>query len=179
MQWQASLGCAVWVKGLCSSWVLKGRTTLLEVSTEGRDGGWLHGLLPDENRGGKQCSVRQCGLCMLAVPLAAFEHVLCVQGAPRLLFMRAFAHLFEGKPSGLNTVNILRNMPHLTQLRAAINQTVIDDFTAAREAVRVSCADQSRPCCIRCGLDLPPLQRGLAACLNTNAPHGLTTWMVY
>jgi hypothetical protein len=51
--------------------------------------------------------------------------------------MRAFAHLFEGKPSGLNTVNILRSMPHLTQLRAAINQTIIDDFTAAREAVRV------------------------------------------
>jgi hypothetical protein len=51
--------------------------------------------------------------------------------------MRAFAHLFMGKPSGLNTVNILRSMPHLTQLRAAINQTVIDDFTAAREAVRV------------------------------------------
>jgi hypothetical protein len=62
---------------------------------------------------------------------------LLPQGAPRLLFMRAFAHLFEGKPSGLNTVNILRSMPHLTQLRAAINQTVIDDFTAAREAVRV------------------------------------------
>jgi hypothetical protein len=66
-------------------------------------------------------------LCRSALP----------QGAPRLLFMRAFAHLFEGKPSGLNTVNILRSMPHLTQLRAAINQTIIDDFTAAREAVRV------------------------------------------
>lgn len=59
------------------------------------------------------------------------------QGAPRLLFMRAFAHLFEGKPSGLNTLNILRNMVHLTSLRAAINQTIIDDFTAAREAVKV------------------------------------------
>lgn len=66
------------------------------------------------------------------------HHLLLPQGAPRLLFMRAFAHLFEGKPSGLNTVNILRSMPHLTQLRAAINQTIIDDFTAAREAVRVS-----------------------------------------
>eukprot|EP00878_Enallax_costatus_P031474 GHUV01034420.1.p1 GENE.GHUV01034420.1~~GHUV01034420.1.p1 ORF type:complete len:647 (+),score=200.09 GHUV01034420.1:874-2814(+) len=57
-------------------------------------------------------------------------------GAPRLLFMRAFAHLFEGKPSGLNTLNILRNMGYLTSLRGSINQTIIDDFTAAKEAVR-------------------------------------------
>eukprot|EP00879_Flechtneria_rotunda_P022627 GHRR01023894.1.p1 GENE.GHRR01023894.1~~GHRR01023894.1.p1 ORF type:complete len:968 (+),score=348.72 GHRR01023894.1:492-3395(+) len=67
----------------------------------------------------------------------ALEGIISVaQGAPRLLFMRGYAHLFEGKPSGLNTLNILRNMPHLTALRAAINQTVIDDFSAAREAVR-------------------------------------------
>lgn len=52
--------------------------------------------------------------------------------------MRAFAHLFEGKPSGLNTLNILRSMGYLTSLRGSINQTIIDDFSAAKEAVRVS-----------------------------------------
>jgi hypothetical protein len=52
--------------------------------------------------------------------------------------MRAFAHLFDGKPSGLNTLNILRAMPHLSALHQAINQAVVGDFAAAREAVRVS-----------------------------------------
>lgn len=52
--------------------------------------------------------------------------------------MRAFAHLFDGKPSGLNTINIMRSNPHLVSLHHAINQTVIDDFVAAKEAVRVS-----------------------------------------
>lgn len=51
--------------------------------------------------------------------------------------MRAHAHLFDGKPSGLNILNVLRGNPHLTALRAAINEAVIDDFSAAREAVRV------------------------------------------
>lgn len=54
------------------------------------------------------------------------------------MFMRAFAHLFEGKPSGLNTLNILRSNSYMIGLQHSINQTVIDDFTAAREAVRVS-----------------------------------------
>lgn len=64
--------------------------------------------------------------------------VACLQAAPRVLFMRAFTHLYEGKPSGLNTLNILRSNGHMVALQHAINQTVIDDFTAAREAVRVS-----------------------------------------
>lgn len=61
-----------------------------------------------------------------------------LQAAPRVMFMRAFAHLFEGKPSGLNTLNILRGNSYMIGLQHSINQTVIDDFTAAREAVRVS-----------------------------------------
>lgn len=60
------------------------------------------------------------------------------QAAPRVLFMRAFAHLFEAKPSGLNTLNILRSNPHMIELQQSINQAVIDDFAAAKEAVRVS-----------------------------------------
>lgn len=75
-----------------------------------------------------------------------------LQGAPRLLFMRAFAHLFEGKPSGLNTLNILRSMSHLTSLRAAINQIIIDDFTAAREAVRVR-GNVSLPVLMTCTME--------------------------
>jgi hypothetical protein len=65
------------------------------------------------------------------------HNLLMLQAAPRVLFMRAYAHLFEGRPSGLNILNVLRSNPHLTALRAAINQAVIDDFSAAREAVRV------------------------------------------
>jgi hypothetical protein len=52
--------------------------------------------------------------------------------------MRAFAHLFDGKPSGLNTINILRGNSHVIELHRSINQTVIDDFAAAKNAVRVS-----------------------------------------
>lgn len=51
--------------------------------------------------------------------------------------MRTFAHLFPGKPSGLNSLNILRGNPHLAALTRDINQAVVDDFAAAREAVQV------------------------------------------
>ena len=34
--------------------------------------------------------------------------VSVAQAAPRLLFMRSFSHFFEGKPSGLNPVAIIR-----------------------------------------------------------------------
>lgn len=84
---------------------------------------------------------------------------LCLQAAPRVLFMRAFAHLFEGKPSGLNTLNILRSNGHMNALQHAINQAVIDDFTAAKEAVRVSVAllPGASPTCL------------LLACLKTGS----------
>lgn len=50
--------------------------------------------------------------------------------------MRAFAHLFDAKPSGLNALSILRGSGQLTALRGAINQAVLDDYAAARDAVR-------------------------------------------
>lgn len=31
-----------------------------------------------------------------------------IQAVPRLLFMRGFSHFFDGKPSGLNPVNIIK-----------------------------------------------------------------------
>jgi len=34
--------------------------------------------------------------------------ITLTQAAPRLLFMRGFSHFFEGKPSGLNPVNIIK-----------------------------------------------------------------------
>jgi hypothetical protein len=61
-----------------------------------------------------------------------------MQAAPRLLFMRAFAYHFNGKPSGLNTVNIIRSMPAYVALRARINEVVLADYAAVREASRVS-----------------------------------------
>lgn len=63
--------------------------------------------------------------------------VAVAQAAPRLVFMRAFAPYFEGKPSGLNAVNIIRSMPYFNTLRARINEAVISDFSAAKEAVKV------------------------------------------
>jgi hypothetical protein len=52
--------------------------------------------------------------------------------------MRAFAYHFNGKPSGLNTVNIIRSMPAYVALRARINEVVLADYAAVREASRVS-----------------------------------------
>lgn len=87
-------------------------------------------------------SVAEVNSTLLLLPYPSGPHaefqLLCLQAAPRVLFMRAFAHLFDGKPSGLNTLNILRGNSHMIALQHSINQTVIDDFTAAREAVRVS-----------------------------------------
>lgn len=34
--------------------------------------------------------------------------IALIQAVPRLLFMRGFSHFFEGKPSGLNPVNIIK-----------------------------------------------------------------------
>lgn len=34
--------------------------------------------------------------------------ITLTQAAPRLLFMRGFSHFFEGKPSGLNPVSIIK-----------------------------------------------------------------------
>lgn len=34
--------------------------------------------------------------------------ITLTQAAPRLLFMRGFSHFFEGKPSGLNPVSIVK-----------------------------------------------------------------------
>lgn len=79
-----------------------------------------------------------CCITFVSTSSAYAFYLLYLQAAPRVLFMRAFAHLFDGKPSGLNTLNILRGNSHMIALQQSINQTVIDDFTAAREAVRVS-----------------------------------------
>lgn len=34
--------------------------------------------------------------------------ITLTQAAPRLLYMRGFSHFFEGKPSGLNPVSIVK-----------------------------------------------------------------------
>ena len=61
--------------------------------------------------------------------------------APRILFMRAFAQYFEGKPSGLNPVNIIRTTPNFVNLCEKINETVKKDFLASGEYVKVSRPD--------------------------------------
>jgi hypothetical protein len=59
------------------------------------------------------------------------------QQAPRLLFMRAFAQYFEGKPSGLNPLSIIRSTPDFVQLRSSILDTISADFTDSRDYVKV------------------------------------------
>lgn len=51
--------------------------------------------------------------------------------------MRAFAQYFEGKPSGLNPPSIIRSTPYFMMLRTEINQTILEDYTAAREYVKI------------------------------------------
>ncbi len=44
---------------------------------------------------------------------------------------------FDGKPSGLNAVNIVRAAPRFVALRARINEAIIHDYALAKEAVKV------------------------------------------
>lgn len=50
--------------------------------------------------------------------------------------MRAFAYLFESRPSGLNPLAILRASPDFAAARQRINEAVAGDFAAARDAAR-------------------------------------------
>ncbi|KAK9828903.1 hypothetical protein WJX72_002692 [[Myrmecia] bisecta] len=63
--------------------------------------------------------------------------VAVAQGAPRLLFMRSFSHYFDGKPSGLNPINIIRATPHFQGTRMKIDDVIKQDFAAAREYVAI------------------------------------------
>ena len=44
---------------------------------------------------------------------------------------------FEGKPSGLNPASVIRASPYFGELRSAINNTVQEDYGAAREYVKL------------------------------------------
>jgi hypothetical protein len=57
--------------------------------------------------------------------------------APRILYMRAFTHLFMGKPSGLNVRNIVCQSTRFCGLLADINATLAHDYAAATEYVTV------------------------------------------
>jgi hypothetical protein len=46
------------------------------------------------------------------------------QAAPRVLFMRAFSHLFDARPSGLNPLTVLRGAPEFVATRQRINEAV-------------------------------------------------------
>jgi hypothetical protein len=53
-----------------------------------------------------------------------------------VLFMRAFAPLFDARPSGLNPLAILRASPDFAAARQGVNEAVAGDFAAARDAAR-------------------------------------------
>ena len=59
------------------------------------------------------------------------------QQAPRLLFMRAFASYFDGKPAGLNPSTIIRHTPNFISLREKINTSIMEDYQQAHEYVKV------------------------------------------
>jgi dynein heavy chain len=59
------------------------------------------------------------------------------QAAPRILYMRAFAQYFTGKPSGLNIRNIICSSPRFLKLLTDIDETVTEDYAAAGEYVNV------------------------------------------
>ncbi len=54
------------------------------------------------------------------------------------MYTRQLVVFFEFKPSCLNPAQVIRASPEFQSLRASINQTISDDFTAAKEASRVS-----------------------------------------
>jgi hypothetical protein len=54
-----------------------------------------------------------------------------------VLFMRAFAYLFEARPSGLNPLTILRASPEFVSARQRINEAVAGDFAVGPTAGRV------------------------------------------
>lgn len=60
-----------------------------------------------------------------------------VHAAPRIMYMRAFASLFAGRPSGLHVRNIILAAPRFNALLEDLNATIAEDFAAAREYVRV------------------------------------------
>ena len=60
-----------------------------------------------------------------------------VHAAPRIMYMRAFASLFAGRPSGLHVRNIILAAPRFNSLLEEINATIAEDFAAARDYVRV------------------------------------------
>lgn len=60
-----------------------------------------------------------------------------VHAAPRIMYMRAFASLFAGRPSGLHVRNIILAAPRFNALIEDLNSTIAEDFAAAREYVRV------------------------------------------
>ena len=63
--------------------------------------------------------------------------LMTVHSAPRILYMRAFAQYFAGKPSGLNIRNIICNAPRFQTLVGALDMTVVEDYAHANEYVRV------------------------------------------
>lgn len=60
-----------------------------------------------------------------------------VQAAPRILYMRAFAQLFQGRPSGLHIRNVISTTPHFVKLLADVSETLSEDYATGRECARL------------------------------------------
>jgi dynein heavy chain, axonemal len=60
-----------------------------------------------------------------------------VQAAPRILYMRAFAQLFQGRPSGLHIRNVINTTPRFVRLLADISSTLSEDYATGRECAKL------------------------------------------
>ncbi|UPR05068.1 heavy chain of dynein [Chloropicon primus] len=59
--------------------------------------------------------------------------ISCVNGIPRLLFMRSFSSFFEDRLTGPNPVQIVQNTPKFSQLRVSCGDAISASFGEATE----------------------------------------------
>jgi len=68
----------------------------------------------------------------------ALEGIISVaQQAPRIVFMRAFAPYFDGKPSGLNPPSIIRATQMFQDVRSHVNTNITEAYKDAQEYVKI------------------------------------------
>lgn len=89
------------------------------------------------SRGFPGCHLRCLGNVEVSPGPACVGVLNTVHAAPRIMYMRAFASLFAGRPSGLHVRNIILAAPRFNALLEELNATIAEDFSAAREYVRV------------------------------------------
>lgn len=60
-----------------------------------------------------------------------------VQASPRILYMRAFAQLFQGRPSGLHIRNTICTSPRYERILEDITTTLSEDYSTGRDCAKL------------------------------------------